>query len=128
MFKRTLVGIFKSFEHTGENVKDPALKTKYYKLPREKVWAEVIAMLRQLNGYKLVHEMKNVGEIVAERKTPMGRKQDITFTLFAINPVRTAIDVYSASRGGMGDFGGNYRTILNLYKELDRRLNEHRLT
>lgn len=112
----------RSFEQTGEKARDPLLKTRYYKLSKEKVWDEVVGVLKKLNGYKLLHEVPNVGEIVVEKRTITGRRQDITITLFTITPVKTAIDIYSASRGSLGDLGGNYRTILDIYKALDRKL------
>lgn len=128
MLKRTLIGILRSFETTGEKAKDPALKTKYYKLPKDKLWEEVVSTLNKMPGYKVLHEVKNVGEIVVEKKTITGRTQDITLTLFSINPVKSAIDIYSASRGSLGDLGSNYRTILAIYRQLDRRLAEYRIT
>lgn len=107
MLKRTLVGIVRSQETTGEKAKDPALKTRYYKLPGELVWNEVVTLIKRTPGYKLLHEVKNVGEIVLEKKTMLGRTQDITLTIIAVNPVITAIDIYSASRGSRGDLGSN---------------------
>jgi len=44
--------------------------------------------------------------------------------LFSINPITTAIDIYSASRGSMGDLGSNYRTILDLYSMIDRQFKD----
>ncbi|WP_028547864.1 DUF1499 domain-containing protein [Paenibacillus sp. UNC451MF] len=122
MLKRTLIGLIRSHETTGERAKDPALKTRYYKLSMDQVWDEVTNMFKKMNGYKLLHEVKNVGEIVVEKRTITGRTQDITLTLFAINPLKSAIDIYSASRGSLGDLGSNYRTILEIYKQLDKRL------
>lgn len=127
MLKRTLIGLIRSHETTGEKAKDPALKTRYYKLSMDQVWDEVTNMLKKMSGYKLLHEVRNVGEIVVERRTVTGRTQDITLTLFAINPVKTAVDIYSASRGSLGDLGSNYRTILDIYKQLDKRLAAHKI-
>ena len=127
MFKRTLIGLIRSHETTGEKAKDPALKTRYYKLSMDQVWDEVTNMFKKMNGYKLLHEVRNVGEIVVERRTMTGRTQDITLTLFGINPVKTAIDIYSASRGSLGDLGSNFRTILEIYKQLDKRLAAHKI-
>jgi uncharacterized protein (DUF1499 family) len=127
LLKRTLIGLIRSFEQTGEKARDPLLKTKYYKLSKDELWDEVTAVLKKTPGYKLLHEVKNVGEIVAERRTMMGRTQDITITLFAINPMKSAIDIYSASRGSLGDLGSNYRTILDLYKQLDRKLASYKI-
>jgi uncharacterized protein (DUF1499 family) len=127
LLKRSLIGLVRSFESTGEKAKDPALKTRHYKLSKDQVWDEVSSMLKKLNGYKILHEVKNVGEIVVEKRTVTGRVQDITFTLFSINPAQTAIDIYSASRGSLGDLGSNYRTILELYKQLDKKLGASRV-
>ncbi|WP_159881329.1 DUF1499 domain-containing protein [Paenibacillus puerhi] len=122
MLQRTLIGLIRSHETTGEKAKDPLLKTRYYKISKDQAWDEVINMFKKLNGYKLLHEVRNVGEIVLEKKTITGRTQDITVTLFGINPVKTAIDIYSASRGSLGDLGSNYRTILDIFKQIDKKL------
>lgn len=122
MLKRTLVGIIRSHEFTGESARDPQLKTRYYKLSLDQTWDEVASLIKKLPGYKLLHEVKNVGEIVVEKRTLTGRAQDITITLFKITPVKTAIDIYSASRGSLGDLGSNYRTILDLFKHIDKKL------
>jgi hypothetical protein len=122
LLQRTLIGLIRSHETTGEKAKDPLLKTRYYKLSKDQAWEEVINMFKKLNGYKLLHEVRNVGEIVLEKRTITGRTQDITVTLFGINPLKTAIDIYSASRGSLGDLGSNYRTILDLFKHIDKRL------
>ncbi|MFD0869998.1 MULTISPECIES: DUF1499 domain-containing protein [Paenibacillus] len=128
MLKRTLVGLLRSHEQTGEKAKDPLLKTRYYKLSKDKLWEEVVSTLKKINGYKILHEVPNVGEIVVEKKTITGRRQDITLTLFAITPVKSAVDIYSASRGSLGDLGSNYRTILDIYNALDRRLSAYKIS
>ncbi|RTE09533.1 DUF1499 domain-containing protein [Paenibacillus whitsoniae] len=127
MLKRTLIGLVRSHETTGEKARDPLLKTRYYKLSRDQVWEEITAVLKKTPGYKLLHEVPNVGEIIAERRTMTGRTQDVTLTVIAINPVKTAVDIYSASRGSLGDLGSNYRTILDIYKQLDRKLAAHKV-
>ena len=128
MLKRTLVGIIRSHEQTGEKASDPLLKTRYYKISKEKAWEEVVTLLKKMPKYKLLHEVKNVGEIVVEKRTATGRVQDITIMLFSVNPVKTAIDIYSASRGSMGDLGSNYRTILELFGQIDRQLSAYKIT
>ncbi|GIP33902.1 DUF1499 domain-containing protein [Paenibacillus sp. J2TS4] len=128
MLKRTLVGLLRSHEQTGEKARDPLLKTRYYKLSKDKLWEEVVSTLKRINGYKILHEVPTVGEIVVEKKTITGRRQDITLTLFAITPVKSAVDIYSASRGSLGDLGSNYRTILDIYNELDRKLSAYKIT
>jgi len=122
LLKRNLTGIIRSHESTGEKARYKELKTRYYRLSKEQTWEEVVLVLKKMPGYKLLHEVKSVGEIVLEKKTVLGRVQDITLTLFAITPAKTAIDIYSASRGSFGDFGSNYRVILEIFKQLDRKL------
>jgi len=128
LLKRILIGLFRSFETTGDRAKDPALKTKFYKLSKDRTWEEVVTVLKKMNGYKILHEVPNVGEIVVEKKTVTGRKQDITLTIIPITPAKTAVDIYSASRGSLGDLGANYRTILEIYRTLERKLADHRST
>jgi uncharacterized protein (DUF1499 family) len=128
LLKRTLIGLMRSFDQTGEKAKDPALKTKHYRMSKDQAWTEVTTTLKKLNGYKILHEVKNVGEIVLEKKTITGRRLDITVTLFSINPSKTAIDIYSASRGSLGDLGANYRTILQIYRTLDQKLSAYKIT
>ncbi len=122
------MGLFRSFESTEEKAKDPLLKTRYYKISKDKLWGEVIQALNQMKGYKVLHEVKTVGEIVVEKRTLTGRVQDITLTLFSINPLKSAVDIYSASRGSLGDLGSNYRTVIDIYKSLDQRLKDVKIT
>jgi uncharacterized protein (DUF1499 family) len=126
LLKRILVGLLRSFETTGDRAKDPALKTKFYKLSKEKAWEEITTVLKKLKGYKLLHEVKSVGEIVLEKRTITGRTQDITLTILSSNPLKTSVDIYSASRGSMGDLGSNYRNILEIYRALDLKLAPYR--
>ncbi len=120
--KRVLVGIFRSIESTGERAKDPQLKSHFYKLSKDRLMDEVSAAIKKLRGYKIIHEVPNVGEIVLEKKTALGRIQDITITVVGITPVSSSVDIYSASRGSLGDLGSNYRTIIEIYNTLDRAL------
>ncbi len=39
--------------------------------------------------------------------------------------MKSAVDIYSASRGSLGDLGSNYRLILNLLKDIDRKLKDY---
>ena len=122
MLKRTLIGVFRSFEGTGDKVKDPKLKSHVYKLSKEKAWEEVISVLKKMQGYKILHEVPSVGEIVLEKRTALGRVMDITVSVISVDPIRSAVDIYSASRGSLGDLGSNYRVILDIYRVLDKKL------
>ncbi|NIK67442.1 MULTISPECIES: DUF1499 domain-containing protein [unclassified Paenibacillus] len=122
MLKRTLIGLLRSHEATGDKAKDPLLKSHIYKLSKEKAWEEVLSTLKKMQGYKLLHEVKSVGEIVMEKRTMTGRTMDITVTVIGVNPVTSAVDIYSASKGSLGDLGSNYRVILDIYRTLDKKL------
>ncbi|MFC3747893.1 MULTISPECIES: DUF1499 domain-containing protein [Bacillales] len=125
--KRTLVGLFRSHDGTSDRAKDPALKTRYYNLQKDKAWEEVSATLKKIPGYKVLHEVESVGEIILEKKTALGRTLDITVSVLNTTPVRCAVDIYSASRGSLGDLGGNYRVIQRLYGSLDKKLGKYKV-
>ncbi|MBW7455842.1 DUF1499 domain-containing protein [Paenibacillus sepulcri] len=122
MLKRTLIGLLRSHELTGDKAKDPLLKSHFYKLSKDKAWEEVVSLLKKMQGYKVLHEVVSVGEIVLEKRTMTGRTMDITVSVIGVNPVTSAIDIYSASRGSLGDLGSNYRTILDIYRTIDKKL------
>lgn len=122
MLKRTLIGLLRSQEQTGDRAKDPKLKSHFYKLSKDKAWEEVISTLKKMQGYKVLHEVQSVGEIVLEKRTAFGRTMDITVSVISVNPLQSAVDIYSASRGSLGDLGSNYRVILELYRALDKKL------
>lgn len=127
MLKRTLIGIVRSFEGTGDKVKDPTLKSHVYKLSKEKAWEEVVSTLKKMQGYRLLHEVQSVGEIVLEKRTMFGRTMDITVSVISVDPLRSAVDIYSASRGSLGDLGSNYRVIMDIYRVLDKKLSAYKL-
>ncbi|HIW33028.1 MAG TPA: DUF1499 domain-containing protein [Candidatus Paenibacillus intestinavium] len=127
MLKRTLIGIVRSFEGTGDRVKDPALKSHLYKLSKDKAWDEVVSILKKMQGYRLLHEVQSVGEIVLEKRTVFGRTMDITVSVIGVDPLRSAVDIYSASRGSLGDLGSNYRVIMDIYRVLDKKLSAYKL-
>ena len=122
------MGIIRSQEGTGDRAKDPQMKTRYYNLSRERAWEEVSSTLKKIPGYKVLHEVPSVGEIILEKKTGFGRTMDITVSIVSVSPVRSAIDIYSASRGSLGDLGANYRNILNLFGSLDKKLAQYKTT
>ncbi|MGG6313451.1 DUF1499 domain-containing protein [Paenibacillus macerans] len=127
-FKRTLTGIFRSQEGTSDRAKVPELKTRYYQLSKEKIWEEVSSTLKKIPGYKVLHEVPSVGEITLEKRTGFGRTMDITVSIVSTGPVRSAVDIYSATRGSMGDLGANYRNILHLFSILDKKLAAHKVS
>ncbi|ASS64872.1 hypothetical protein VE23_00775 [Paenibacillus sp. D9] len=128
MLKRTFIGLLRSFEQTGDKAKDPQLKSHYYKLSKDKAWEEVLSTLKKMQGYKVLHDVQSVGEIVLEKRTVTGRTMDITVSVIGVGPVTSAVDIYSASRGSLGDLGANYRIILDIYRTLDKKLSAFKTT
>ncbi|WP_055108700.1 DUF1499 domain-containing protein [Paenibacillus ihumii] len=126
--KRTLIGIFRSQEGTSDRAKVPEMKTRYYQLSKDKIWEEVSSTLKKIPGYKVLHEVQSVGEITLEKKTALGRTMDITVSIVSTGPLRSAVDIYSATRGSLGDLGSNYRNILNLFAALDKKLGAYKVT
>lgn len=126
--KRTLIGIFRSQEGTSDRAKVPEMKTRYYQLSKDKIWEEVSSTLKKIPGYKVLHEVQSVGEITLEKKTALGRTMDITVSIVSTGPLRSAVDIYSATRGSMGDLGSNYRNILNLFAALDKKLGAYKVS
>ncbi|GGA44597.1 DUF1499 domain-containing protein [Paenibacillus physcomitrellae] len=124
--KRTLTGLFRSVEGTSDRAKVPELKTRYYQLSKDKLWDEVSSTLKKVPGYKVVHEVPSVGEILLEKRTAFGRVMDITVSLVGTGPTRSAIDIYSATRGSLGDLGANYRNIQGLFSILDKKLSRYK--
>jgi uncharacterized protein YrrD len=122
VLKRILIGILKSVEATGEKAKDPNLKSRYFRLPKEQLMQEISSVLKKMRGYKVLYEAPNVGEIVVEKRTALGRIQDVTITVIGLSPVKSSVDIYSASRGSFGDLGSNYRTIVEIFGALERSL------
>ncbi len=87
-----------------------------------------IIYFEKIPGYKVLHEVvASVGEITLEKRTAFGRTVDITVSILSVSPVRSAVDIYSASRGSLGDLGANYRIILQLFAVIDKKLSAHKV-
>jgi len=122
-----LIGLFRSQEHTGDKAKDPKLKSHYYRLSKDKAFEEVVSTLKKMQGYRILHEVPTIGEIVMVKRSMAGRTMDITVQVVGTGPVTSAVDIYSASRGSLGDLGANYRVIQEIYAVLDKKLSSYRV-
>jgi hypothetical protein len=127
LLKRVLIGIFRSHELTGEKAKDPKLKSHHYRMPKDRAWEEITSTLKKMQGYRVLHEVQTVGEIVMQKRSLSGRTMDITVQVVGTGPGTTAVDIYSASRGSMGDLGANYRVIQEIFSVLDRKLSSYKM-
>lgn len=125
--KRTFTGILRSQEGTSDRAKVPELKTRYYQLSKDRIWEEVTSTLKKIPGFKIQHEVPSVGEITLEKRSAFGRTMDITVSIVSTGPTRSAVDIYSATRGSLGDMGANYRNIMTIYNALDKKLASHKV-
>ena len=116
--------MFNSSATSSEKARDPLLRSRLYKHNRSEVMDTVVATLNKLPGFQVLHVEEEVGEILLLTRSVLGRPMDVTVTVFSDNPIRTYVDVYSASRWSFGDFGANRRVILKIFAELDRKLNQ----
>ncbi|GGJ12962.1 hypothetical protein GCM10010885_22830 [Alicyclobacillus cellulosilyticus] len=117
---RTIVGLWRSREETREHHRDPNLRTRYYREPRDRMVEKVVEVIRgQLRGWHVVHVSRDHGEIVVERRHWLGTR-DITITVYHVSPMRSAVDIVSSKRGSFGDLGASYADILAFFQALNR--------
>ena len=127
---RFLRGLYRSIEQTTDRSADLSLRSRYYRLSKEQIWPVVLEALANEKDLRLTHEVKNAGEILLTRQTVTGRIQDVTITLLQINPLKTCVDIYSASRDSyflFGDMGSNYRVIQRILKAIESKASKYRL-
>lgn len=128
MWQRTFVGLMRSHELSNDKSRNPMLRSHYYKLSRKEAFEHVVSVLKKMQNYKVIDTVQEYGEILLEKKTITGRMMDITVTVVDVGPLKSAVDIYSASRGVLGDLGSNYRVILEIYQTLDQKLALYKTT
>lgn len=119
-FKRFFTGV----TDTSENAKDERLRTRYYRGEQRKVCQIVADFVKREKDLKLVHVNDNRGEIMVEYRDSIGFIHDLVVTVFAVTPVQSAVDIHTAMRSRMFDFGFNVRLINRIYKYLDNQLTQ----
>ncbi len=115
-------GLYRSVAQTSDRTRDLRLRTRYFRTNKEQMWGIVLNALAELTDVTLTHEVKSAGEILLQRRTFTGRIQDVTVTVIQMNPLKTAVDIYSASQDSfffMGDLGSNDRLIRRIYKQME---------
>lgn len=126
--KRFLLGLMRSYAQTSDKATDLLLRSHYYRMSTDNIWEEIVSTLKKMQGYKVLHTVESVGEIVLEKKTFTGRTMDITVSIVNVGAGRSSVDIYSASRGSLGDLGSNFRVIQDIYAALDRKLSSYKTT
>lgn len=112
---RSIVGIWKSYEETTETPKIPELKTRYYNKSREKLIEAIQTIINKnkLDKWKISRIDSERGEINLEKGA-----STMVITVYRLNPIKSAIDVYCSKEGPIGDFGSSYRHILEFFSAL----------
>ncbi len=120
-FVRTLVGIWKSYEETSEDPKLDGLKTRYYNKSREKIMDIVQKLVSEkMKSWKVTKVDVERGEIVLDKK--QGASSVMIVTVYKMNPVKSAVDVYCSKQGSFGDFGSSYKHIVTFLLSLDKKV------
>jgi hypothetical protein len=120
-FIRTVVGIWKSHEETSEKHQVEELKTRYYNKSREAIIDIIQRIVSQkLTNWQITKIDKERGEVVIDKK--QGSPSVMVITIFKINPIKSAVDVYCSKDGTLGDFGSSYRNILTFLSVLDKEI------
>lgn len=118
----TISHILRNGEETRDNHRVQALRTRYYRKSKRDMLTTVEHLVKsKLRGWRLVHTEADRGEIIAERRHPLGLS-DVVITVFDVSPLRSAVDVASFRRGRMGDFGTSYRNIMEFFQILNREV------
>ncbi|WP_139489775.1 hypothetical protein [Brevibacillus dissolubilis] len=119
---RTILGLVRNHEETSEHPKDPALKTRYYKIGSDPLLEAVRRVIEsQMSDWNIVHVDAPRGELMLEKSGALG-KQDMVITIFRLSPMQSAIDVVASQRGRLGDLGSSYRNILRFFEALHREV------
>lgn len=111
--------MFSGVTETGERESDSDLRTRYYRAPVKKVGEALEQLPARRPSFRMVHHDRERHEIMLEYRNPLGGKHDVVVTLFAMSPVRVAVDIHVATRGNMIDLGWNKKCIQAVYQHLD---------
>jgi len=110
---------------TAPEAEDPRLRGRTYAIPFDAVWRAATDLAGSLRGWTVTGSDDCEGIIQAEARTLVMRfVDDVTIRIRLDENAQTRVDMRSASRKGVGDFGTNARRIGRFMRLLDRRLVE----
>lgn len=110
---------FRDHNETRENHESTFLQTRYYKTKREQLMDFIVEYLKKSKQFQTLNVSNERGEISANIKG--AKKGLIVFTVVAVRPFRTAVDISVSFDTIIGvDFGRSEKTILSLYREIDQ--------
>lgn len=104
------------------------LRTHYYRGRADDAGEQLLQLLKKNPSFRLVHYDKSRGELTLEYKNGWGLTHDLVVTIYAINPIRIAVDIHTAIRGRMFDFGWNRKIVRLIYQHLDHTLVKDQVT
>ena len=109
---------------TDPESQSDVLRTHVYHTDPQSVLALSDSVIRSLEGWSIIAVNSESGEIAAQCTTSVASLVDeVEITIRAGgNEKESEVDVSSASRLGLYDFGRNERNIEEFFTSLDRRL------
>lgn len=108
---------------TAPEAEDLRLRGRTYAIPFDRVWRTALELAGGLRGWQVIASNDTEGTIQAEARTLVMRfVDDVTIRIYLDENAQTRVDMRSASRKGVGDFGTNARRIGRFMRLLDRRL------
>jgi len=118
-------GLRINIAETAPEDADPRLRGRTYAVPFERVWQAALAIGGAWRGWNIVEADDYEGIIRAEATTRIFRfVDDVLIRIYLDQDAQTRVDMRSASRKGVGDFGTNARRIGRFMRKLDRELGE----
>ena len=110
---------------TAPEAADPRLRGRTYAIPFDAVWRAASDLAAGQRGWTITASDDYEGTIQAEARTLVMRFVDeVTIRIRLDDNAQTRVDMRSASRKGVGDFGTNARRIGRFMRLLDKRLLE----
>jgi hypothetical protein len=111
---------FTGVTETGDRVPEPGLQTRYFRGQSREMSRYIAELPGRHPAFRLIHHDAERGEVMLEYQNPIGLKHDVVVTVFALSPVRMAVDVHAALRGRMVDLGWNHKLIQAIYDDLEQ--------
>lgn len=121
--RRAWRGLTRNIAETSADADDPRLVGRTYAIPFERVWQAALAIARRKRLWRITEEDDREGLIRLEARTPIFRfADDVAIHVTLDEDAQTRVDMRSASRKGIGDFGKNPRRVGRFFRALDRAL------
>lgn len=116
-------GLSVNIAETAPDDPDARLRGRTYAVSFERVWQAARTVASKMRGWHTLEEDDYEGTIRIEAKTLLLRFVDDVLIRIYLDPdAQTRVDMHSASRKGVGDFGTNARRIGRFMRRLDREL------